>query len=254
MIILKSAMAKKDFKSFYEKYHGKRYLPKRAIDEKNFTYRHIVATLNRFFKKPDILDIGSGVGTLDFYLASKGHNVTGIEISQKAVNIAKKSQEILDIKRKVKFIQGDFLKLKMGRPFTQIVCSEVLEHLDNDKLAIAKIYKLTKPGGLVIITVPSIHASLIKLGAIKGFDRRSGHLRRYAPETLKSRLEKANFKIIYSAKTEGILRNSLFVFRLGNPIIRVANRFGLVSDIITFLDNITLGLFGESQLIVVAKK
>jgi len=36
------------------------------------------------------LDVGCGVGTLDFYLASKGKSVTGIEISKRAVNIANK--------------------------------------------------------------------------------------------------------------------------------------------------------------------
>ncbi len=105
-----------------------------------------------------------------------------------------------------------------------------------------------------MITVPSKNAPLIKFGAIEEFDRRSGHLRRYTLNSLRVLLEKYNFEVIYSRKTEGILRNSLYVFKPLHPIIRIANRFGLVSDIITLLDNITLALFGESQIIIVVKK
>jgi len=105
-----------------------------------------------------------------------------------------------------------------------------------------------------MITVPSKNAPLIKFRTIKKFDKKSGHLRRYSLNGLKYLMEKNGLKVIFSKKTEGILRNSLFVFKFGQIIIRVANRFSLISDIITFFDNISLNLFGESQIIVVAKK
>ncbi len=243
-----------DFKKFYEKYHENRLLPKRIIGKKDFTYRHIISVLDKYCTGKDILDVGSGVGTLDFYLASKGKNITGIEISKRAVDTANKSQEIFDLKGKVKFILGDFLKLKPKGKYDFVLCSEVLEHLEDDKIAINMIYRLTKKGSLAMITVPSKNAPLIKLGAIEEFDKKSGHLRRYTLESLRVLLKKHNFKVIYSKKTEGALRNSLYVFKFCHPIIRIANRFGLVSDIITFIDNITLILFGESQIVVVATK
>jgi len=49
-----------------------------------------------------------------------------------------------------------------------------------------------------------------------------------------------------------LVRNSLYVFRL-NLIIKLANKFPFISDLITWLDNITLKLLGESQIIIVAK-
>lgn len=243
-----------DFKKFYEKYHEGRLLPKRIIGKKDFTYRHIVSVLDKYCTKKDVLDVGSGVGTLDFYLASKGKNITGIEISRRAVDIANKSLGIFDFKGKAKFILGDFLKIKLKGKYDFVICSEVLEHLKDDKIALKMIYRLTKKGGMAMVTVPSKNAPLIKLGAIEEFDKRSGHLRRYTLNSLRILLEKHNFKVIYSKKTEGILRNSLYVFKFCHPIIRIANRFGLVSDIITFLDNIALILFGESQVIVVVRK
>jgi len=128
----------------------------------------------------------------------------------------------------------------------------VLEHLQDDQAAIKKIYGLIKKNGLVMITVPSENAPLSKLGVIKKFDQISGHLRRYTLDRLKLLLEENNFKVIYTQKTEGIWRNSLYVFKL-NLIIKLANKFPFLSDLITWLDNLSLKLLGESQLIIVAK-
>ena len=241
-----------NFKSFYEGYHKNRHLPKRIISKKDFTYRHIVEILNKFCLAKNVLDIGSGVGTLDFYLASKKHQVTAIEISQKAVAVAQQAQKLFALTKKIKFIRGDFFQLKTREQFPFVICSEVLEHLGDDRRAINKIYQLIKSEGLLLITVPSQNAPLIKLGAIKKFDQISGHLRRYTLDNLRLLLEENQFKVIYAKKTEGILRNSLYVFKL-NLVIKLANRFPLVSDLITWLDNLSLRLFGESQIITVAK-
>jgi len=240
-----------NFKSFYEGYHKNRHLPKRIISKKDFTYRNIVGVLDKFCRGKNVLDIGSGVGTLDLYLAQKGRQVTGIEISQRAVDIARQSQRLLGI-NKIKFIRGDFFQLKIREQFPFVICSEVLEHLSNEQQAINKIYRLIKPEGLLLITVPSQNAPLIKLGAIKKFDQVSGHLRRYTLDNLRLLLEENQFKVIYAKKTEGILRNSLYVFKL-NLVIKLANKFPFISDLITWLDNITLKLLGESQIIIVAK-
>ena len=226
-------------------------MPKRIISKKDFTYRNIVGVLDKFCRGKNVLDIGSGVGTLDLYLAQKGRQVTGIEISQRAVDIARQSQRLLGI-NKIKFIRGDFFQLKIREQFPFVICSEVLEHLSNEQQAINKIYRLIKPEGLLLITVPSQNAPLIKLGAIKKFDQVSGHLRRYTLDSLRLLLEKNQFKVIYTQKTEGLVHNSLYVFRL-NLIIKLANKFPFISDLITWLDNITLKLLGESQIIIVAK-
>lgn len=242
-----------NFKQFYEWYHRDRKLPKRIVGPKNFTYRTIISVLDKYCKEKEILDIGSGVGTLDFYLASKGVEITGVEISERAFRVTQKSLRLFGLENKIHLERSDFFKFKTSRKYKFIICSEVMEHLKDDKQALKKIYHLLKPEGLLLLTVPSENAPLIKLGLIKNFDKRSGHLRRYSVEKLKKFLKINKFLIISTKKTEGILRNSLFVFRL-NLLIKIANRFTPVSDVLTFLDNIFLKIFGESQVIVVARK
>jgi 2-polyprenyl-3-methyl-5-hydroxy-6-metoxy-1,4-benzoquinol methylase len=242
-----------DFKKFYEWYHRERKLPKRVINKKNFTYRIILEVLDKYCSSKKVLDVGSGVGTVDFYLAKKGKQVTGIEISQKAFNIARRSSELFQLNRMVKFKRLDFFKSTFREKYDFVLCSEVLEHLPHDRLALSKIRKVLTNSGIFMLTVPSINAPLTKFGAIEPFDERSGHLRRYTLQSATRLLAETGFRVIFSKKAEGLIRNSLFVFRL-DLLVHLANRFSLISDAITFVDNISLKLFGESDLILIAKR
>jgi SAM-dependent methyltransferase len=243
-----------NYKAFYEGYHRRRRLPKRIITPKNFTYRHIIAALDRYCQGKTVLDFGSGVGSISLYLANKGQQVTGIELSEKAVAVAQQSAEKFGLTKQVKFLRQDIFKTGLKQKFDFVICSEVLEHLPDDAQALDKIHSLVKPTGRILVSVPSANASLIKFGVIKNFDAWSGHLRRYTIESLTKQLRGVGFKTIYSKQNEGIIRDALFVFpRFGGQIVRLANRLAFISDLLTVVDNVFLKLFGESQLIIVAK-
>jgi len=242
-----------DSKKFYESYHKNRKLPKRIIDDKNFTYRTVLRVLNKYCKSGNILDIGSGVGTIDFYLAQKGMKITGVEISKNAVDIANKSARLFNLDKKITYKCMDFSKFKSNIKYNFVICTDVLEHLPNDEDIIRKISKMTVKNGFLMLTFPSQNAPLMKFGLTKYFDETSGHLRSYSIERTKNILAKNNFKIVHTQKAHGIITHVLFVFRM-DQIIRVANRFGFVSDILISMDNFMLKLFGESGLIFIAKK
>lgn len=243
-----------NYKTFYEGYHRRRLLPKRVITRKNFTYRHILKVIEAYIKGRTVLDFGSGVGTIALYLAKQGYQVTGVEISQKAVKIAKQSAKRFSLGKQVRFLRADIFKTKLREKFDLVICSEVLEHLPDDHAAVARVKTLLTKNGLALFSVPSINAPLIKTGSIRHFDQWSGHLRRYSLDRLTQLLFHAGFRVIFSKKNEGIIRDWLFVHPLiGNQIIRLANRFGIISDLITLIDNVTLKLLGESQIIVIAK-
>lgn len=243
-----------NYKAFYENYHRRRLLPKRIITPKNFTYRHITDILDRYCTGKTVLDFGSGVGTLTLYLANQGKQITGVELSQKAVAIARKSAQLFNLTKQVKFLRVDIHKTNLKQKFDFIICSEVLEHLPNDGRALDKIHDLLKPNGRVLISVPSLNAPLIKTGTIAHFDTWSGHLRRYSVNSLTKLFTQHRFQVIFSKKNEGVIRDALFVWpKIGSQIVRLANRFALVSDLITAIDNLALKLFGESQIILVAK-
>ncbi len=227
-------------------------MQKRIINERNFTYRIIFSVVNKYLKgKKKILDIGCGAGTISLYLANIGNEVLGIDISQNAINSCNESAKFLGF-RNINFERITFPDKVPSGQFDYIICSEVLEHLENDDLALKKIYALLKPEGVAVISTPSKNAPLYKLGFAKKFDERVGHLRRYTLQELVSKCKKNNFSILETKKTEGILRNFLFLNPLVGKLVRFIKFF--ISDIVTFFDNISLKLFGESQIFVVVKK
>lgn len=238
----------------HENYHRRTTAQKKLIDNKNFTYRLLLKVLEKKIgaKKLRVLDIGCGAGTICFYLANKGHDVTGIDISQKAINECRVSAKNLGIKG-VDFVRLDFPKENLrGKKYDIVILTEVIEHLEYDDLAIREISKLLRSNGLLILSTPSIKAPLNKLGLTKDFDKRVGHLRRYSLLSLKKLLKGNDFEIKEIVKTEGIIRNFLFVNPYAGKLVKIINRYG--SDLVTFLDNISLKLLGESNYIIVAKK
>lgn len=241
-------------RSLHEEYHSATKFSKRIISSKNFTYRLILAVIDKHIKKPfkNVLDIGCGAGTLSFYIASKKFTVTGIDISQKAIYECKKSATLLGLKN-ISFVRSSFPdEIKINKKFNAIIFTEVIEHLIDDLLAIKKINKLLKPSGILILSTPSINAPLHKLGLTKKFDEEVGHIRRYTLDQLKKLLLENDFKIIEIIKIEGILRNFLFVNPYAGKLVRYVNFFA--SDFVTIIDNISLKLFGESNYIIVARK
>lgn len=69
-----------------------------------------------------------------------------------------------------------------------VVCSEVLEHIEEDGEVLEEIYRTLAPGGSLFLTCP-IHPQYFGLD-----DELVGHYRRYETDSLKQRLSKTGFE------------------------------------------------------------
>ena len=249
-------MDSKEIKKLNETYHKEDKVQKRIITFKNYTYRTLVDVLDGYIKQGDkILDLGCGVGTLDFYLASKGNSVTGIDQSKIAINIAARNSKALGVDKNTTYFQKNIFKFNTKEKFNDVLLFEVIEHLPNDTKAFVMARKLLKRNGLLFISTRSSSAPLSRIGLTKKHDERVGHLRRYTLEELGKMIISLGFAVTYKSKTEGFFKELLFSYpKFGSSVVRIANRFELVSDVLNFVDNIFLRLFGESQLVIVARK
>lgn len=240
--------------NIYETYHRGRKIQERVISKNDFTYHTVLYFLSKYADgKKDVLDIGCGVGTVDLYLGNKGLQVLGIDISKNGITIAKKNAKQLRLEKLVMFSRMNFPKILPKKQFDIIICSEVLEHIISDEYAVGQIYKLLKLGGFIIASSPSINAPLYKMGLLTKFDQEVGHLRRYTLKNFSQLFSTSRFKIIETKKTEGILRNFLFTNSFGGFLLRILNKWPL-SEFVTFIDDLTVKIFGESNIYIVAQK
>jgi SAM-dependent methyltransferase len=100
-----------------------------------------------------ILDCGSGYGfVLRILRDLTNAQIVGIEYEEERVC---ETREALGDDPRVSVMQGDAMNLPFDdASFDYVVCSEVLEHLPDDAAAAREIFRVLKPGGTAIITVP----------------------------------------------------------------------------------------------------
>lgn len=123
---------------------------KRIEDLKRLNF---IETKIQSLKKLDlnILDVGCGNGNISRFLGSKGFKVLGIDISESSIMKAR----YLNGFENVSFRHLAAEELIGIEKFDVVVCSEVIEHLDNPQLVVDQLRKLLNPGGLLIVTVPN---------------------------------------------------------------------------------------------------
>ncbi len=112
------------------------------------TYRPFFRSVKPFGKKR-LLDVGCGVGRFCLAASDKGWTVTGIDHSEKAVEIARK-YTTLDIST-----EGLDTLAGRGNCFEAITAFEVLEHLPDPVNFVRKIKDCLVPGGRFFATVPN---------------------------------------------------------------------------------------------------
>ncbi len=99
-----------------------------------------------------VLDVGCGGGILSESMYFKGADVTGIDLGEKALNVAKLHQ--LESGAKVSYILTSVEQLALEQPasFDIVTCMEMLEHVPDPASIVAACAKLVKPGGAVLFS------------------------------------------------------------------------------------------------------
>ncbi len=131
-----------------------------------------------------ILDLGCGTGGTLQAMRPLGE-VWGLDCSRQALEYCRRRG--LD-----RLVQGNFpcaLPAAVPAGFDLITALDMLEHLSDDDGALRHIFRLLRPGGFVLITVPAF-AFLWS-----PHDRANHHLRRYTRRQLSRRLAAAGFRI-----------------------------------------------------------
>ncbi len=120
----------------------------------------------------NLLEIGSGSGALAMALAERFDTVTGLELAETRVNLARAElkRHYPDRTSRVHFLAGSAdnpLPFEDGA-FDVVVACAVIEHLVDIYGAMDELARVCKPGGCAIITVPNIAYVKHTLGLLFG--------------------------------------------------------------------------------------
>lgn len=139
-----------------------KYKVKIDLNNKNTSHTKIIDLIKC---DTEILEFGCSTGYMTKELAKKRCNVIGVEFNklaaEKAQNYCKKiiigNIEALDYKNELKNSKFDY-----------IIFADILEHLKNPKSVLIKVKQFLKKGGKLIISVPNIAHSSIRLELLTG--------------------------------------------------------------------------------------
>ena len=99
-----------------------------------------------------VVDVGCGGGLLSEGMAMKGATVTGIDLSDKALSVAR--LHLLESGHSVEYrsISAEALAAEQAGSYDVVTCMEMLEHVPNPASTIAACAALVKPGGHVFFS------------------------------------------------------------------------------------------------------
>lgn len=145
-----------------------------------------------------LLDIGCGAGGLTKAIKREKPDLAVYGIDKDRQSIKRARLEAGGVKFKL----GDAYNLPFPKSFFDGVCMfDVLEHLENPKLALREVRKALKPGGTFHFFVPlekqptSLYWIFLHKLGWKIKKRQSGHLNLYSYKSLSSLLRKHKLKI-----------------------------------------------------------
>jgi SAM-dependent methyltransferase len=133
-------------------------------------------------RRPRILDVGCGTGA-NLLMLSKYGDAEGVDISEDALAFCR--ERGLD---KVKLGAAEELPYDDGT-FDLVTAFDVVEHIDDDLAGLSEMRRVLRPGGRVLLFVPTF----MFLWGLQ--DEVSHHRRRYRLPELRRVLEQAGFEI-----------------------------------------------------------
>lgn len=185
------------------------------LEASNFWFRSrnrliIWAIKNYFVSATKMLEIGCGTGyVLSGISSAFPHlSLTGSDISSVGLAYAAKRMS----NSNVELIRFDAASIPFEEEFEIIGAFDVLEHIEDDGIALQQMYKATTKGGGIIITVPQYQFLWSKA------DELACHKRRYRAKELKKKVSSVGFNVIRITSFVSFLFPAMVISRFVNNV------------------------------------
>ncbi|MDY7019583.1 MAG: class I SAM-dependent methyltransferase [Chloroflexota bacterium] len=158
-----------------------------------------------------VLDIGCGEGRHSWEACKRSAcAVYALDIEEGNLKKAKSIFELIDEKEESNgtwnLIRGDAMTLPFKDvSFDKIICSEVLEHVTDDRQSITEIVRVLKNDGVIAISVPAYLPETICWKLSEDYHNTpGGHVRIYKTNELISKLRQSNLNIRHTRRKHAL--------------------------------------------------
>jgi SAM-dependent methyltransferase len=135
-----------------------------------------------------LLDAGCGEGRHCFGALERGAHVVGLDLDPAGLHAHRLRLELRakERERLGAFVQGNTFALPFPDGcFDKVICSEVMEHVHDYRAAARELARVTRPGGLVAVTIPTATSENLYLRVGDDyFESPGGHIRIFRPREL----------------------------------------------------------------------
>ena len=181
-----------------------------------------------------LLDLGCGTGWTSTIFAKRGYDVIAVDISEEAITIATKHNEL---PQKLQFVASDYEGLKYRDEFDCAVFFDALHHAEDTHAALKKVYQALKPGGVCVISEPGRgHGSSAQ--AREAVERFGVTEKDMPPSLVKRKAKAIGYAGCMVYPDSGLIHKSLFKKDLNAPLVKGSTnafvRFMLANALMVF--------------------
>jgi SAM-dependent methyltransferase len=218
-----------------------------------------------------VIDLGCGTGRHVLELSKSPGTILGADLSRHDLRVGRYLLEIMrrdgDVRAGVHWLQtaGERLPFIDGA-FDRVICTETLEHVDDDSVLARELVRVLKPGGILAVSVPDEYSEKIFWKLSKNYRTHAGgHVRIYERSRIVALMREAGLqpyavRYRHSLETLYWLSHVAFWSDWGKqgPITRVFRRAldsqrSRQSRIVTALDDIGNRILPKS-IVVYSRK
>jgi SAM-dependent methyltransferase len=152
-----------------------------------------------------LLDLGAGAGRHAFEAMRRGAQVTALDsdageikdVSWMMRDLTCTDPAVTRTGGQGTALVGDALLLPFAAgAFDRVIAAEVLEHIPDDRTAMAELSRVMRPGGTMAITVPRWWPELVTWALSDEYHNKpGGHIRIYRRSALEARLSETGLEL-----------------------------------------------------------
>ena len=152
-------------------------------------YRELITSYFRPYLAGEAIEIGAGIGSMAYHITP---HVRSLQLVEPSPNLIETLKARFADHEKVSVINKDFNQIiftAQDKSFDCVILVNVLEHIEDDELALKECFRILRPGGKLLLFVPALPFLYSNL------DKIVGHFRRYTKSDFLGKVGCVGFRI-----------------------------------------------------------